>query len=453
MKLRGDDTIGAISTAMGEGAISVVRVSGPLAFSLIDPIFQGKRTLSDAAGYTIHLGHLITQSGKVIDEVLVSVFRSPHSYTGEDLLEISCHGGTVMSQQVLESVLSRGVRQADPGEFTKRAFLNGKLDLAQAEAVANIISAKSKRSISTSMDQLRGKLSDCVESIKQELLDICALLELELDFSDEGVEISSKDAISERLNNVITRIESLIQSFDQGRIHREGVTVAIIGKPNVGKSSIFNALLNSDRSIVTHIAGTTRDTIEESIQIDGVLFRLIDTAGIRTSEDPVEVEGIKRTHDYIESSDIIVTVIDCTDIPGSITTKDPHSQQKSLTVLNKIDLLSSHEHDRQILDDKVAVSSKTGAGIPTLKKSLSRLVSSDRIATSDVEISSLRHYEALSSSVNSLKAALSSIDSQRSTELAAADIRSAMNSLSEITGEITTDDILNRVFGSFCIGK
>ncbi len=343
MKHRADDTIAAIATPLGQGAISVVRVSGPEAVAIADRLFCGKNRLVSVPGFTVHHGFILNAGGRRVDEVLATVFRRPHSYTGEDAVEFSCHGGIYVTHCVLEAVLDRGARMADPGEFTKRAFLNGRIDLSQAEAVADLITARSSRAHRSSMEQLEGKLRAQVVELRSRLMDLCSLLEIEIDFSEEGIALISREDVATRVHRIRNLLDLMISSFESGRVYREGVCVAIVGKPNAGKSSLFNSLLQEDRAIVTPIPGTTRDSLEESLLIEGLLFRLLDTAGLRQAADIVESEGVARSRSVMKGADVVVLVVDSTesldrtDAMGSL--EGLESQQGLIIAFNKIDLL------------------------------------------------------------------------------------------------------------------
>jgi tRNA modification GTPase len=444
----GDDTIAAIATPPGIGAIAVVRVSGPDALVVADRVFRGKGILSKASGYTVHLGILVDGAGIEIDQVLATVFKDPHSYTGEDSVEISCHGGTFVTHKVLDAVLKSGARMADPGEFTKRAFLNGKLDLSQAEAVADIISAKSERAQQLSLRQLDGVLAKEIGEIREQLVSLCSLLELELDFADEGIELVGMRESRERIGQVSKRVSKLLDSFALGRIERDGATVAIVGKPNVGKSSLFNSLLQHERAIVSPIPGTTRDFIEESIHIEGILFRLLDTAGLRESRDGVEAEGIARTKAIINKADIIIEVRDIT----TTLAEERLAPECTIAVYNKSDLVPHFSPPSQKVP-AVVVSAMTGQGMDSLREQLGRAVSSSNVSDNTTRISSERHKNALERAKDLLEKAQASSSSLAPPEFVAADLRLAADALGEVTGDITTDEILNNIFANFCVGK
>ena len=339
------DTIAAIATPPGAGALAIIRVSGPEALVVGERVFRGAVGLSGAGGYTVHFGSIVGAGGERFDEVLVTVFRTPRSYTGEDMVEISCHGGAYVTREVLRTVLAAGARPATPGEFTRRAFLNGRIDLSQAEAVADVIAARSRRGHRVSLEQLAGRLGDAVRSLRTEMMDLCALLELELDFSEEGLDLISTLEVERRIGTVRTRISSLLASYSHGRIYRDGVSVVLAGEPNAGKSSVFNALLQQDRAIVTPVPGTTRDALEESIIIDGILFRLTDTAGLRETQDQVERLGVMRSREAVTGADIVLHVMDASVSPVVKDHLDRMSVhgggQHFVPVMNKCDLLST----------------------------------------------------------------------------------------------------------------
>ncbi|MBM2840489.1 MAG: tRNA modification gtpase trme [Bacteroidetes bacterium] len=456
MKLRSSDTIAAIATPLGEGAISVVRVSGPDAIALADKAFRGNHTLCETQGYTIRYGRIVDSQNETVDQVLVSVFRSPNSYTGEDSVEISCHGGVFVTKKVLSTVIGAGSRQADPGEFTKRAFVNGKMDLSQAEAVADLIRAGSERAHRNSTAQLSGSLSQCIRSIRAKLMETCVLVEVQLDFSEDDIPVESSSAFKQGMIDCKQELESLLTSFRAGRLIRDGASVVIVGRPNVGKSSLFNRLLMSNRSIVSSKPGTTRDFLEESILLDGTLIKLVDTAGLRVANDDVEAEGIARTREAVRGADLVVLVIDATEEP---TLKDDletiadelRQDARVVVALNKVDRLTGSPLE---VSNSVPVSALTGEGIEELKERISKLVTGD-IGSQDSEvfICSNRHNESIQNCLNHVVNGLKSIEAGMTGEFVAADLRLASESLSEVTGEITTDEILNEVFSKFCIGK
>ncbi len=452
--------IAALATPPGEGAIAVIRVSGEHALEIADRVFRGSALLVSAAGYTVHHGHVVASGEAQVDEVLALVFRTPHSYTGEDAVEFHCHGGILVSQEVLRALFAAGARQAEPGEFTRRAFLNGRIDLSQAEAVADLIAARSGRARLQSLQQLEGKLGRRIGELRGALVELCSLLELELDFAEEGIDLVGKEEIRRRIEDVDGTIGSMMKTYEGGRIAREGVLVVLAGRPNAGKSSLFNALLGEDRTIVTPHPGTTRDTVEESLIIDGLLFRLVDTAGLRRATDPIEAEGVDRTRHQVRYADIVLLVEDACE---SVHEEEIENallglleNQKLILVFNKIDLLPRDFFQPPRLAGGsahvISVSARTGKGLAELKELLEKTVSQAGIDSSEsVVVTNKRHVDAMQAARESLKMALEGIS--RSNEFIALDIREAVGRLSEITGEVTTEDVLNSIFSRFCVGK
>jgi tRNA modification GTPase len=460
MHAREDDTIAAIATAPGEGALAVVRMSGKEALQVGDAVFHGGILLREAAGHTLHVGRVEGIDGTPVDDVVVSVFRGPRSYTGEDVVEISCHGGRRVADSVLEVLLSAGARAADPGEFTRRAFLNGRMDLAQAEAVADLIAAKSARAQRLSLEQLHGRLSSGVAGLRQELLSLCALLELDLDFADEGLEVVSDREATQRARQLARELHRLEDSFSGGRLIRDGVLVVLAGLPNAGKSSLFNALLQEERAIVTHLPGTTRDSLEEQISIDGIAFRLVDTAGLREPDNVAEEQGIMRSRTAVKSADVILYVVDSSiphtteEIPEPLMLRS--EGQKVVLALNKADLQVSSEVgelERRLSPFcSVRVSAKTGRGLAELKSAL--LNSVGEIAGNDaVRLSNLRHLAAVQGALVSLERGIEGLQAGLTHEFVASDLRESAQALALITGEVTSGDVLNEIFARFCIGK
>jgi tRNA modification GTPase len=452
MNLLINDTITAVATPIGEGAISIIRVSGEDAFRVVDTIFRGKTKISFAASHTIHYGKIVDDKNVVIDDVLISVFRGPNSYTGEDSVEISTHGNSLITKRILELLLSKNVRSAEPGEFTKRAFLNGKIDLSQAEAVLDIIKSRTDSALRGARNQLDGLLSQKVQVLRQSLLNASSLIELELDFSEEGYEFMPQDEIIEKIDKVLNEIDYLLNSYRFGKVLKDGINLAIIGEPNVGKSSLLNYILKEARAIVSDIPGTTRDIIREEISIDGVLFKIFDTAGIRNSDDVIEIEGVKRSLEAVKNADVIIWLTDVNnDYPAEIQNQlDKFTDSKKIIkVVNKIDL----NHNIDIKAD-VYISSKTGEGINLLFEEMKKHAVGDGIYTEkSTVINNVRHYNALKRTVDYLNSAKNSIYQEMSGEFIAVDLRNAIDSLSEIIGIVTTDDILNNIFEKFCIGK
>lgn len=458
-----NDTIVAIATAPGVAAIAVIRLSGKDAITIADKVFAGKK-LAAQKSHTIHFGKIISPSeagglGEAIDEVLITIFRNPKSYTGEDVIEISCHGSPYIQQQIINACTSLGARLAKPGEFTQRAFLNGKLDLAQAEAVADLIAANSKAAQQTALNQLRGGFSSDLKLLRDELINFAALIELELDFSDEDVEFADRKKFQALIANLQSQISKLINSFQLGNAIKNGVSVAIIGAPNAGKSTLLNALLNEDRAIVSEIAGTTRDSIEETLNIKGVLFRLIDTAGIREhSTDRIENIGIERSKQNAAKADIILHLMDMTagddeDFPWLKT-----YTAKTIEVRTKFDKWQAQAEEQGLLVDPDfslnAISAKTGFGVEQLKNMLFEKAIGETINTENTIVTNARHHDALKKIQESLMAIETGMNDNISGDLLAIDIRRALHYLGEITGQVEVDrDILGTIFGKFCIGK
>jgi tRNA modification GTPase len=463
-------TIAAISTAHGVGAIAVIRLSGENAIQIADKVFRspsGKK-LCQQAPNTLHLG-FIQDGDTAIDEVIVAVFRAPNSYTGEDLVEISCHGSLYIQQKILELLISSGARIARPGEFTLRAFLNGKMDLSQAEAVADLVASTSRSFHKVAMNQMRGGFTDEIKKLRERLLKFVSLIELELDFSEEDVEFADRNQLKQLVQEIETLLRTLVESFALGNALKNGIPVAIVGKTNSGKSTLLNLLLKEDKAIVSEIEGTTRDFIEDTISIDGIHFRFIDTAGLRHTTDQVEKLGIERTYKKISQAGIVLLMIDPATKTDEIITsvKDIKTQlketEKKLVVLiNKIDLLKKNELESikkallNILDKEdrlIPVSAKKGDNLPELEKSLIEIINAESIEQHDVIVTNARHYEALKHSHEAILRVCDGLESQISGDLLAQDIRETLHYLGEITGEITTDEILGNIFKNFCIGK
>jgi tRNA modification GTPase len=447
-----EDTIAAVATPSGVGAISIIRVSGPDSFKAADHIFKGKGKIADAATHTIHYGRIVSKNDELIDDVLISVFRTPHSYTGEDSIEISTHGNPFIAEKILKLLAHNGIRMAEPGEFTRRAFMNGRLDLAQAEAVIDVINSRTEASLKGSRSQLDGFLSAKVNQLRESIINASSFIELELDFAEEDIEFINHDELLIRIDNITSEIDKLLASYSFGRIIKDGVNVALVGMPNVGKSSLLNYMLKESRAIVSAIPGTTRDVIREELSIDGILFRLFDTAGIRVSEDEIEIEGVARSREAIKSADVILFL---NDIQNGLNTGlyDEIAllagKEKILTVVNKIDL----PHGSKFKAD-VCISALTGEGISSLFSKLKeKALGTSTYSEKSAVVSNLRHYECLKKAKENLMAARESVTGRYSGEFIAVDLRGAATSLSEIIGEVTTDDILNNIFMKFCIGK
>jgi tRNA modification GTPase len=455
------DTIAAIATPVGIGGISVIRISGESSVTVADVLFRGRTAVRELPTHTIQYGTIADPvSRETIDTVLVSVFRNPLSFTGEDVVEISSHGGYFVAQKILSLLYRSGARPATPGEFTLRAFLNGKLDLAQAEAVADIIHSKTEKAHKASVDQLSGKLSTAVTLLREDILNICSLLELELDFSQEGIELTEKKKVVAKLEGIQASIAGLSNSYMEGKVIKEGISVALVGKPNAGKSSLLNALLQEERAIVSEIPGTTRDTIQESVLLEGVEFIFNDTAGLRDSIDTIELEGIKRTSKAIGSSNVVLILIDGSvpisekDLSLYNSIDNEYSDSKTiLHVLNKYDIKNASV-DFSMVKDPVWISCKSHQGMSDLKKRLIETsIPHHDSAESSVTITNARHRDALERANISLENARVAINDGLGGDFAAVDLRAALNYLGEIIGLTTPDDILNNIFANFCIGK
>lgn len=474
MYIRNEDTICAPATVPGTGAISVIRVSGPEALTIADKVVSCKGLISEAEGYTIRFGTVKDAEGRVIDEVLVSIFRAPRSYTGENSVEISCHASSYIVSSLMGLLYEAGARAAEPGEFTQRAFLNGKMDLAQAEAVADVISSQNAAAHRIAFKQMKGGFSSELRSMRSELLELVSLMELELDFSEEEVEFADRSRLDSLLVNITGHVSGLIDSFRLGNAIKNGVPVAIAGATNTGKSTLLNALLGEDRAIVSDIHGTTRDTIEETLNIDGILFRFIDTAGLRETTETVEKIGIERTFKKISEASIVLGMVDITRDPEStrdtireILDKVDFSCQQLIILLNKTDIadtgnaldLIDLELRLKNLESEVSgnhilpISARTGSGINTLR-SLLAATQRDLLADSDTTlVTNQRHVQALTDARTSLLRVREGLASGLPTDLAAQDIREAIYHIGSIVGEISTDEVLGNIFANFCIGK
>lgn len=475
MYIRNEDTIYAPATVPGTGAISVIRISGPEALAIADKVITcSKGTICDAKGYTMKFGTVKSASGDVLDEVVASIFRAPHSYTGENSVEISCHASSYIVSALMGLLYEAGARAAEPGEFTQRAFLNGKMDLAQAEAVADVISSQNAAAHRIAFKQMKGGFSSELRSMRSELLELVSLMELELDFSEEEVEFADRSRLDSLLVNITGHVSRLIDSFRLGNAIKNGVPVAIAGATNTGKSTLLNALLGEDRAIVSDIHGTTRDTIEETLNIDGILFRFIDTAGLRETTEIVEQIGIERTFRKISEASIVLGMIDLTrdrestsETVSEIISKIDFSSQELIILLNKTDIsevnnnvstlnLIVSELKNKGVNQNVAIipiSAKTGAGIPDLRTHLATS-QRDLIADSDTTlVTNQRHVQALTDARTSLLRVRDGLASGLPTDLAAQDIREAIYHIGSIVGEISTDEVLGNIFRNFCIGK
>jgi tRNA modification GTPase len=466
-KLTGwDDTIVALATPPGIGAIAVIRLSGKKSLEIVNELFPS-RDLTQQPTHSLHVGYL-KEEENILDEVVVSIFRSPKSYTGEDVVEVSTHGSPYVQEKIIEAFIRKGARMAKAGEFTQRAFLNGKLDLTQAEAVADLIASNAEASRKSALHTLRGGFSHDLQQLREKLLSFSALIELELDFSQEDVEFADRKQFYELIDNAEKMTNNLLQSFKLGNVIKNGVQAAIVGRPNAGKSTLLNALLNENRAIVSEIAGTTRDTIEEVINIDGILFRLIDTAGIRQhTSDDIESMGMKRSMEKIEAADIVIVLYDASDGPWTMddgpwnmdngqwsTVYGPSS--KFILVANKADLLSSASSVRKkIAEDKevIFISAKENQGIDELRKAMTARVLQGAVQTEGTIITNARHYQSLQQVELSLRDIRKGLDERLPGDLLTPDIRRCLHYLGEITGEVTTEEQLGYIFGKFCIGK
>ena len=440
-------TIVAPATAEG-GAVMVVRLSGDKAIDIADKMFRGRKPLSSSNGYTLHYGRIVDNAGNTIDDAVVALFRAPHSYTGDDSVEITLHGSRHIVNTVLREAITLGARMATAGEFTRRAFLNGKMDLSRAEAVADVIASDSQWSHNIASTQMRGDYSSRLNSLRDELLRLCSLLELELDFSEEDVEFADRSELKSILDKIEKQINYLCSSFTLGNVIKNGVNVAIIGEPNVGKSTLLNRLIGDDCAMVSDIAGTTRDTIEATTIIDGIRFRFVDTAGLRTTNDRLEQMGIERTYRAISKAHIVLHVAtaenpDFSNYPTEVT------PQAYIRVINKIDKTEPAESN----DDVLQISAKTDMGIDKLRERMRSVVDTSSINAGSVVVSNMRHYEALTLAHEALGDAQRALGMNLSGDLISEDIRRIIHHLGEITGDITSDNILQSIFSKFCIGK
>lgn len=453
-----EDTIVALATPPGVGAIGVIRLSGNKSFDVINKLFPSK-DLKAQSSHTLHVGYLVHKD-KVLDEVVLSLFKGPRSYTGEDVVEVSCHGSSYIHQQVLDACIETGARLAKPGEFTQRAFLNGKLDLSQAEAVADLIASNTSASHKTAINNIRGKFSEALKNLREQLIKFSALIELELDFSQEDVEFADRSQLKTLVSDAMHHTASLLSSFKLGNVIKNGVTIAIIGKPNAGKSTLLNAFLKEDRAIVSDIPGTTRDTIEEVINIDGILFRLVDTAGIRShSQDFIESVGIEKSLQKMKQADIVLYLFDVDEMSLSElkeVVKDMEEQNIDfLLVGNKIDQKTEVEvHEKFSQENGINfISAKNDLHLEVLKERMIDLVLKDTVSTENVIVTNARHYHALVKVNEALSDVLQGLKDRIPGDLLALDIRRSLQYLGEITGEITNEDQLDYIFSKFCIGK
>lgn len=459
-----DDTIVALATPHGFGAIAIVRLSGKQSIAITEKVFYNKllvsKTLQNKASHTAHFG-IIAEEGVVLDEVVATIFKAPKTYTGDEIVEISCHGSIFIQQQLLQLLCKHGARMAQPGEFTLRAFLNGKLDLSQAEAVSDLIASNSATSHQVAMQHVRGGFSDKIKVLREHLLNFASLIELELDFSEEDVEFANRNDLKKLINSIQIIIDKLISSFEVGNVIKNGIPVAIVGKPNAGKSTLLNILLEEDKAIVSEIAGTTRDIIEDEIIIDGVLFRFIDTAGIRTTSDIVEQIGVNKAFEAMKKSAIVIYLFDTHefsrgDLEIELNLIREHIGNSQLLVVgNKIDfeVLEDLKKEFSDIQNIQFISAKEHLYINELKSTLVNLFDKRAVNTTDTIVTNARHVHSLNNAQGALHKVNEGLDTNIQSDFLALDIRYALDALSEITGDVTNDDLLGNIFSKFCIGK
>lgn len=455
------DTIAAIATSPGESGISIIRISGQNSLQVVSSIFKGKngRSLIDISPYSMRYGFIFDkEEDELIDEVLVSFMKAPRSYTSEDVVEINCHGGITSTNRVLKEVIKNGARIAEPGEFTKRAFLNGRIDLSQAEAVIDIINAKTETSMKSALKQSTGSISKKIEPLREKLLEVIANIEAVVDYPEEDLEDVTALKVSSDVSNILVQINDMISSADEGKIIRDGLKAVIVGKPNVGKSSLLNALVNEERSIVTNVPGTTRDVIEECVNVDGIPVKIIDTAGIRNTEDRVEKIGVERSKQKIDQSNLVIFMIDASrDLnQEDIEIIDYIKNKKYIIILNKSDL--GNRINLNLINSLnssciINMSLKTGYGLESLKSSIKKLFFNGEVKIDDLTITNMRHKEALIKAKNGCMDALGALENTSAIDLASIDLRNAWSSLGRITGDTLEEDIINKIFSKFCLGK
>src|SRR5690606_27743547 len=463
------DTIVALATPSGTGAVAIIRISGPEAIAIANGVFRSvkNKDLTKQKTHTIHLGHIL-DGNKTLDQVLVSIFKNPNSYTGEDVVEISCHGSTFIQQQIIQLLLRKGCRMAQAGEFTLRSFLNGKMDLSQAEAVADLINSDNEASHQIAMQQMRGGFSNEIAKLREELLNFASLIELELDFAEEDVEFADRTQFKELLNRIEFVLKRLIDSFAVGNVIKNGIPVAIVGEPNVGKSTLLNALLNEERAIVSDIAGTTRDTIEDELVIGGIGFRFIDTAGIRDTKDVVESIGIQKTFEKIEQAQVVLFLVDSSQLTvHSLDNlkieiekiKNKYPQKPLVVIINKVDLLSDEDVNKitsglsTVNCQLSTISAKQKTGIEELKNTLLSFVNTGALRNNETIVTNTRHYDSLLKALEAIQKVRFGMESGLSSDLIAIDIKDALYYFGEITGQVSNDELLGNIFANFCIGK
>lgn len=457
-----DDTIAAISTPLGEGGIGIVRISGPQAVKIIKTLFRAKRgDWSNNGSHRLIYGHITERNGDVVDEVLLTFMKAPHTYTREDVVEINCHGGIVPLRKILELVLSRGARLAEPGEFSKRAFLNGRLDLAQAESVIDVIRSKTEAGLKLAVSQLKGELSKKITALQDRLLGLLAQVEANIDFPEDDLEEATGQSIIRSGEDLLEEIKELIRGAETGKIYREGISTIIIGKPNVGKSSLLNALLRENRAIVTDIPGTTRDIIEEVINIRGIPLKIIDTAGLHETEDIVEKIGVERTREMIGRADLVLLVLDAATglADEDIAITELIGEKKAIFIVNKVDVeetrITGNEVERLAgKQPALWISAREEKGLDVLEEKIVEMVLGGQVFGSDtVMVANIRHKQALEKAARHLKEAVHGIKEMVPVDVVAIDLRTAWEALGEITGSTVTEDLLDRIFADFCIGK
>jgi len=448
------DTIIALSTPPGSGAIGVIRLSGPDAITLTNEVFAGK-DLTKQASHTLHFG-LIKDNELIVDEVVAGLYVAPKSYTKENVVEISCHGSNYIIQQILNLLIKKGARAAKPGEFTLRAFLNGAFDLSQAEAVADLIASDSKASHDVALQQMRGGFSTELAGLREQLIHFASMIELELDFAEEDVEFANRDQLKALILKINSVLYRLISSFEMGNVLKNGVPIVIAGKPNVGKSTLLNALLNEERAIVSDIAGTTRDTIEDELNINGIIFRFIDTAGIRDTADIIEAKGVERTLERMKQAKLIMYMVDALQTPDELEEQLIDLKKIDipyLAIVNKADLFTDEQKAEFAKKEVLFLSAKENIGVEELKTALLAKVNLHSINTSETLVSNIRHVAALKNTERALANVLNNIDNPVTSDFLAMDIKQALHYLGSITGQVSTDDLLENIFSKFCIGK